>query len=80
VHTLLIKRGQTHPGGACPACGRLCSDQGECPTCQAALLPVEDIVNLALARALDSGAALEQVPGRSALDEMEGLAAVLRYS
>jgi peptide chain release factor subunit 1 len=80
VHTLLIKRGHTHPGGSCPSCGRLSPEQGKCPTCQVDLAPVDDIVNLALAQALESGAALEQVPGKSALDQLEGLAAFLRYA
>ena len=41
---------------------------------------VDDIVNLAVVRALDSGAALEQVDGPSDLDGMGGVAALLRYA
>lgn len=80
VHTLLVRRGFTAPGGACPACGRLRHVGGPCPICGQAMHPVADIVNLALARALDSGAEVEQVEGASALDELGGIAALLRYA
>ncbi|MFZ5585934.1 MAG: hypothetical protein ACOZHQ_08410 [Thermodesulfobacteriota bacterium] len=80
VHTLLVRRGFTAAGGACPGCGRLRHVAGACPICGQAMTPVEDIVNLALAQALDSGAALEQVDGPSPLDGLGGVAALLRYA
>lgn len=80
VHTLFVRRGFTHPGGACPECGRLRDQAGACPLCQAVMTPVEDVVNLAAARALESGAALVQVEGPSPLDAMGGMAALLRYT
>jgi peptide chain release factor subunit 1 len=80
VHTLFVRRGFTHPGGACPGCGRLRDQAGPCPLCKAEMTPVEDVVNLAAARALDSGAALVQVEGPSPLDAMGGMAALLRYA
>ncbi len=80
VHTLLVRKGFVAPGGACPACGRLRHVDGPCPLCGQTMHPVGDIVNLALARALDSGAEVEQVEGASALDELGGIAALLRYA
>jgi peptide chain release factor subunit 1 len=44
------------------------------------MTPVEDVVNLAIARAIASGAALEQVEGSSELDRFEDIAALLRYA
>ncbi|MFH1057118.1 MAG: hypothetical protein V1797_00400 [Pseudomonadota bacterium] len=80
VHTLMVRRGFTAVGGACPGCGRLRHVADDCPICGQTMAPVEDIVNLALAQALDSGAALEQVDGPSALDDLGGVAALLRYA
>jgi peptide chain release factor subunit 1 len=80
VHTLFVRRGFTHPGGACPGCGRLRDQAGPCPLCKAEMTPVEDVVNLAAAQALESGASLMQIEGPSPLDAMGGMAALLRYS
>ncbi|MFH1034696.1 MAG: hypothetical protein V1806_09355 [Pseudomonadota bacterium] len=80
VHTLLMRRGFTQEGWSCPACGRLRAEAGDCPLCGAVMTRADDVVNLALARALDSGAALEQVEGASALDHMGCVAALLRYA
>ena len=80
VHTLLVSRGFSQPGGACPSCGRLRHQAGDCPLCGEAMLKVDDIVNRAMARALDSGAVLEQVEAGSALDGMGHIAALLRYA
>lgn len=78
VHTLLLRRGFTQEGWSCPACGRLRTEAGDCPLCGAAMTHVDDVVNLA--RALKSNAALKQVDGASALDNMGGIAALLRYA
>jgi len=80
VHTLLVHRGFTAAGGSCPNCGRLRHVAGECPLCGHQMTPVSDVVNLALARALESGATLEQVEGDSELDRLGSIAALLRYA
>jgi peptide chain release factor subunit 1 len=80
VHTLFVRRGFSHPGGACPECGRLRDQAGTCPLCKTEMTPVEDVVTLAAARALESGASLVQVGGPSPLDAMGGMAALLRYA
>ncbi|RJX29095.1 MAG: hypothetical protein C4525_15115 [Desulfarculus sp.] len=80
VHTLFLRRGLVQPGGACHACGRLRHVAGPCPICRQEMTPVDDVVNLALARAINSGAAVEQISGDSELDRLGGVAALLRYA
>lgn len=80
VHTLFVRRGYTAPGGSCPSCGRLRHVAGECPLCGEKMTPVSDVVNLAVARALESGATLEQIEGPSQLDQLGDIAALLRYA
>ncbi len=80
VHTLLMQRGLVLAGASCPSCAWLSPPQDDCPLCRTPLTPVEDIVNLALARALESGAQVEQVEGVAELERLGGLAALLRYA
>ncbi|BEQ16132.1 hypothetical protein [Desulfoferula mesophila] len=80
VHTLFVRRGLTAHGGSCPSCGRLRHVAGMCPICNQAMTPVDDVVNLAVAGALVGGARLEQIEGDSPLDELGGVAALLRYA
>jgi len=80
VHTMFVRRGGTAPGGSCPSCNRLRHTAGACPLCGEEMTPVADVINLAVAQALASGAALEQVDGDSALDGLDGVAALLRYA
>ncbi len=80
VHTLFVRRGLKNAGGACPGCGRLRHVAGFCPLCESAMTPVDDVVNLAVAKALDSNANLEQIEGDSPLDDFGGVAALLRYA
>jgi len=80
VHTLLVRRGFSAAGGSCPSCGRLRHTDGKCPLCGEQMTPVSDVINLALARALESGANLEQIDGASKLDELGQVAALLRYA
>ncbi|MBU1274816.1 MAG: hypothetical protein KJ720_05520 [Proteobacteria bacterium] len=80
VHTLFVRRGLTASGGCCPSCGRLRHVAGVCPICNQAMTPVDDVVNLAVAGALVGGARLEQIDGDSPLDELGGVAALLRYA
>ncbi|MEW5912517.1 MAG: hypothetical protein AB1814_08175 [Thermodesulfobacteriota bacterium] len=80
VHTLFLRRGLVQAGGACHTCGRLRHVAGPCPICRQEMTPVDDVVNLALARAMGSGAAVEQISGDSELDRLGGVAALLRYA
>ncbi|MBU1156424.1 MAG: hypothetical protein KJ921_11260, partial [Proteobacteria bacterium] len=77
---LFVRRGHTASGGCCPSCGRLRHVAGRCPICNQAMTQVDDVVNLAVAGALVGGARLEQIDGDSPLDELGGVAALLRYA
>lgn len=79
VHTLLISNAFTQSGGACPSCGRLRHVAGECPICKQDMTRVHDVVNLAVARAIDSGAVVEEVHDSSDLARLGNVAALLRY-
>lgn len=80
VHTLFLRRGYKPAGGSCPSCGRLRHMAGDCPLCGQRMTPVADVANLAVASALSQGARLEQIEGASPLDELGGMAALLRYA
>ncbi len=80
VHTLFVRRGYMAGGGSCPSCGRMRHVSGKCPLCGEEMTPVSDVVNMAVARALESGATLEQIEGDSRLDEFGEIAALLRYA
>jgi peptide chain release factor subunit 1 len=80
VHTLFVRRGYTAAGGSCPSCSRLRHVAGKCPLCSEEMTPVSDVVNMAVARAIESGATLEQIEGDSKLDELDEIAALLRYA
>ena len=80
VHTLFVRRGYTASGGSCPSCGRLRHVADNCPICNQPMIPVSDVVNLAVAGALVGGARLEQINGDSPLDDLGGIAALLRYA
>lgn len=80
VHTLLVTEDFSHDGGICTGCGRLRHVAGQCPICDARMTPVDDVINLAVAAALNSGAAVEEVPAGTPLDQMGNVAALLRYA
>lgn len=80
VHTLLVSRGLDLPGGACPNCGRLRHVAGACPLCATEMTAVDDVVNLAVAQALESGAVVEEIDSQPRLREIGHIAALLRYA
>jgi peptide subunit release factor 1 (eRF1) len=80
VHSLFVRRSFKAPGGSCQSCGMLRHVAGPCPICGEEMTEVRDVVNLAVARALDSSAIVEQIQGDSPLDRMGGIAALLRYA
>lgn len=80
VHTLLIANGYKVSGGACPSCGRLRHVAGPCPICGEEMTRVHDVVNLAVARAIDSGAVVEEVHDIPTMEPLGNIAALLRYA
>jgi peptide subunit release factor 1 (eRF1) len=64
-HLYLVDRFPAE-GGACPQCGRLAAGPGPCPVCGAAIDPVLDLGERAVAQALEQGARVEVVSGEAA--------------
>jgi peptide subunit release factor 1 (eRF1) len=81
VHELIYAQGLSLSGGRCEACGAFSANRTACPQCQAVLKPVADAIDLAIDRALDIGATIEQVRGKAAeaLLPAGGIGAFLRF-
>ena len=81
VLTLLIEEGYTAPGFVCPSCDYLSSDEAEhclfCGTAQS--LPVPNIVERAVHKAIQQGARVEIIAGSKALANAGHIGALLRY-
>jgi peptide subunit release factor 1 (eRF1) len=78
VATVLVVESASAPGAACPSCGAL-SLALDCPMCEAATLPLEDVVGPALEAALRQGARVVQVGADAGLEGVGGVGALLRY-
>jgi peptide subunit release factor 1 (eRF1) len=81
VHHLFIVSDFTGAGGECPNCGRLVATQDRCPVCGAAPVPVPDLAERLVDRALEQAALVEVVSGEAAgmLMDVGGLGAWTRY-
>jgi hypothetical protein len=80
VYRLLVNKGFGHPGYQCRNCGAVIVEhQPACPYCNGELATSSDVVNLAVQRALDMGLPVSVVDGTTALADLGGIAAVLRY-
>jgi len=79
VATLAIAPGLVRPGLACGACHGLALDGSACPACGGGLLPVPDIVEELVGRALARSVTVIEVEGEPELDAVGGIAALLRY-
>jgi len=74
---LLLKEGLEHPGSVCPRCGRAQIDLGPCPVDGSATEEEPNIVDWAVAQALDQDA--EILVLRQGLEHCDGLGALLRF-
>ena len=82
VRELVYSEGFTATGGACAPCHALFkSDAMNCEFCGMPVKPVEDLVEAAIVRALEEGAAIEQLRGEAAekLKASGGIGAFLRF-
>jgi len=79
VHTLLVEEGYSREGAHCPHCGFMGLNAGACPVCREKLTPVPDIVNEAVAKAVDQGCEIVQVNPGSGLEKVDRIGALLRY-
>jgi peptide chain release factor subunit 1 len=79
VERLIVAADLQAEGVACPRCGRL-SDRGRiCEACGAALQPVPDVVEAAVAASLRQGCRVEIVSQDGDLHRVGGIGAILRY-
>lgn len=80
VKRLLISSGfMSQPGAVCPSCQALWPAQPACDVCGATTKPVDDIVQLAVERAILTGAQCRFVRADQAASAADGIAAITRY-
>jgi len=81
VRELLVDEGYSAPGHVCPSCGYvMIEDVASCPFCShEGMQPIEDVVNWAIQKAVQTGADVNIVRGSEELKAAGHVAAVLRY-
>jgi peptide chain release factor subunit 1 len=80
VHQLLVDPSLRRPGGQCSQCDAVVVEpESECPYCAGKLIPSQDVVNLAIHRAMDTGIKVSALEASPRLAEVGRIAAVLRY-
>lgn len=79
VAAVAVSSGLARPGLACGACPALEIDGESCPRCGAELVPVPDVVEELVYRALGQSVEVVDVEGHEGLEAAEGMAGLLRY-
>lgn len=80
VYHLLVAPGLHGAGYQCEHCGAVIIEAADaCPYCNGALVPSADVVNLVIHRAIDDGLQVSVLERAERLNEVGGIAAVLRY-
>lgn len=79
VETLVVSPGFEAPGWRCPSCSYLAVLGPGCPVCGEAMDRVEDVVEEAVAAALQASCSVVSCPGCADLDVMGRIGALLRY-
>jgi hypothetical protein len=81
IQTLVVERNYRPPGWTCPDCDWVGLTQvGECPRCGAMPVPVLDAVGELVRLAILQSSQVEVAEAIPALDEMGGIAALLRFA
>ncbi|HET7490052.1 MAG TPA: hypothetical protein VFJ85_19165 [Acidimicrobiales bacterium] len=78
VATLLVSGDFAAPGASCPSCGHVGPDLRQCPECGTTNVEREDVVELAIERAVAQDADVEICHGTD-LDRFGKIAAIERY-
>ncbi len=78
VATLLVSEGFAAPGASCPACGHVGPDLRQCPECGTTNVELDDVVEVAIERAVAQDAEVEFCRGTE-LDRFGSIAAIERY-
>lgn len=79
VQALLVTRHFSKPGKVCPKCHFLFTEEKVCPSCMINTKPVVDVIDEAVAAALNSSSSVNHINPPSRLDRYGGIGAFLRY-
>jgi peptide subunit release factor 1 (eRF1) len=79
VSTLAVSPGLVRPGLACSTCHGLATAGPDCPQCGNGLLPIPDLVEELVDRALAQSVTVVEVEGEPQFETAGGIAALLRY-
>jgi len=80
IHILLLQQGLVHQGSECPNCGMLFTDQqGSCLACNEPTRAVDDVIDLAVQKALELGSTVEVATESEKLQPIESIGAILYY-
>jgi Bacterial archaeo-eukaryotic release factor family 10 len=81
IQTMIVDRNYRPPGWACPACSWAgLSPVDECPLCGGKPVPIADAVGELVRLAILQSTRVEVAEGVPALDELGGVAALLRFA
>jgi len=80
IHILLLQQGLVHQGSECPNCGMLFADQQKtCVACNEPTRPVDDVIDLAVQKAIELGSTVEVATEFEKLLPIESIGAILYY-
>jgi len=80
VRTLLVEEDFSRKGAYCFHCGFMGLEIGTCPFCRNTLMPVPDIVDEAVATAINQDSEVFHINAECGLKEIGSIGALLRYS
>ncbi len=80
VYTLLVEEGFSQEGASCMHCGFMGLRTGLCPICRQAMVPVPDIVDEAVATAINQNSEVFHINPACSLKEIGSIGALLRYA
>lgn len=79
VHTLVVEESFSQEGAYCRKCGFMGLSVGKCPMCGEAMSFAPDIVDEAIAAAMDQNCEVVHITPGSGLGELGSIGALLRY-
>jgi peptide subunit release factor 1 (eRF1) len=79
VQTLLVSRSFSRPGRSCSRCRFLFEDEEVCPSCQIETSPLVDLIDEAVATALNTSCEVKHINAPSQLDAYGHIGALLRF-
>ncbi len=80
VYTLLVEEGFSQKGAYCTHCGFMGLKVGLCPICRKSMVPVPDIIDEAVATAMNQNSEVFHINSACGLKEIGSIGALLRYT